>query len=254
MRRIEAKRRLPDLPHTNIDQCMGGIIEAGGALLAQASRRLEVSALNISNIATPGYKARIAYQNHAIDFGTLLREEPVAVADDWRSGNLRPTGNALDLGIAGDAFFILRGPEGTVYSRNGQFRRDVDGRLVDVNGLAVQSSGGDIVLESDSPEILADGTIIDHGEPVARLELVAAGEPSILRRQGEYFLAETGSMHPARRAVVHQGMIEASNVSMASEVLAMMQSQRAAESGQNLIRLYDDLMGRALAAFGQFGS
>ncbi len=245
---------MPDLLRTNIDQCMGGIIEAGGALLAQASRRLEVAALNISNIATPGYKARIAYQNLAVDFGTLLREEPVAVADDWRSGNLRTTGNALDLGIAGDAFFVLRGPDGTVYGRGGQFRKDAEGRLVDANGLAVQSSGGDILLESDSPEILADGTIVDHGEPVARLELVTADEPSALRRQGAYFHAEAGSMRPAHRAVVHQGMIEASNVSMASEVLAMMQSQRAAESGQNLVRLYDDLMGRALAAFGQFGS
>lgn len=233
---------------------MGGVIEAGGALLTQASRRLEISASNISNVVTPGYKARIALQSRAVSFGALLNEDVTASADDWTAGALRSTSNPLDVAITGEALFVLRGPEGNLYSRNGQFHRDGEGRLVDSNGMAVQSSVGDIMLSSDAPEILADGTVLDRGEPVARLELVTTDKFAALRRVGEYFSAGTGSMEAATGAIVHQGMVEASNVAMASEVLAMMQSQRSAESGQSLVRLYDDLMGRALTAFGQFGS
>jgi flagellar basal body rod protein FlgG len=210
--------------------------------------------MNISNIATPGYKARIAYQSRASGFGALLTDDALAVADDWRAGNTRSTSNPLDVSIAGEAFFLLSGPDGMLYSRNGQFHKDKDGRLVDGNGLAVQSSGGDILLKGDAPQILTDGTVLDRGEPVARIELFSAKEISKLTRKRAYFTAEANAMQPAQSATLHQGMVETSNVNMASEVLAMMQSQRSAESGQTLVRLYDDLMGRALTAFGQFGS
>jgi len=233
---------------------MGGVIEAGGALLSQASRRLEISASNISNIATPGYRARIAHQSGVTGFSALLDDNVTTAAVDWRPGNLSATNNPLDLSIAGDGFFMVKGVSGDLLTRNGQFRRDGEGRLVDANGLAVQSSSGDIILASDTPEILADGTILDRGEPVARLQLAKPGDLTRLERQGAYFAAPGQELVQSQSAIVHQRMIETSNVSMASEVLAMMQSQRNAESGQTLVRLYDDLMGRALTAFGQFGS
>ena len=58
-------------------------------------------------------------------------------------------------------------------------------------------------------------------------------------------------MHDAEQPVVRQGMVEASNVSMADEMLALMAALRSAESAQRVVQVYDDLMGRALTAFGQ---
>jgi flagellar basal body rod protein FlgG len=50
---------------------------------------------------------------------------------------------------------------------------------------------------------------------------------------------------------VRQGAIEASNVSTGVEMVDMMAAIRRAESGQRLVNVYDDLMGRALTLFGQ---
>jgi len=48
-----------------------------------------------------------------------------------------------------------------------------------------------------------------------------------------------------------QGKLEASNVSTAGEMVAMMAALRGAETGQRLVQLYDDLMAKALDAFGR---
>jgi flagellar basal-body rod protein FlgG len=46
-------------------------------------------------------------------------------------------------------------------------------------------------------------------------------------------------------------MIEASNVSLGDEMVAMMTALRQAESGARLAQLYDDLMGRAITTLGE---
>ena len=60
-------------------------------------------------------------------------------------------------------------------------------------------------------------------------------------------------MSPARAYVLRQAMVETSNVTMASEMVGMMAAVREAETGAKLVQVYDDLMGRALTAFGQGG-
>ena len=37
---------------------MRGILEIGGVMLSHASQRMEVAAQNVSNMATPGYRAQ----------------------------------------------------------------------------------------------------------------------------------------------------------------------------------------------------
>ena len=233
---------------------MGGIIEAGQALLSQASRRLEVSALNMANITSPGYKARVPIQGGLVNFASLLSENNQwSIADNVSPGQAKATANPFDLAIMGEGFFVLRSPTGLVYSRNGEFRRDADGRLVNSAGLPLQGSEGDIVLKSDAPEILRDGTILENGAPVARIDILMVEHGGALQRRGDNFTSDA-FMKRTDLAPVEQGMVESSNVSMAQEVTSLMQSQRSAETGQTLVRVYDDLMGRTLTAFGQSGS
>ena len=45
--------------------------------------------------------------------------------------------------------------------------------------------------------------------------------------------------------------LEASNVSLGSEMVTIMAALREAQSGQRLMNVYDDLMGHAITTFGQ---
>src|SRR6185503_5491133 len=92
---------------------------------------------------------------------------------DFTAGQLQQTGGATDLAIAGEGFFIVRSDDATLYTRQGQFRRDDTGRLVTAQGLALQSiDGGDIVVGEGAFQVATDGIVTRDGEPLARIAVV----------------------------------------------------------------------------------
>jgi flagellar basal body rod protein FlgG len=232
------------------------ITEIAGQILARAEQRAEVAAQNITNASTPGYRRRISF-SELMAAGTASAPGPErqqgAVAADFTAGQLQQTGGATDLAIAGQGFFIVRSDDATLYTRQGQFRRDDAGRLVTAQGLALQSmDGGDIVVGDAPFQVAADGTVTRGGEPLARIAVVDFDERNALvPGDGGAFAAGAAEPHPVQGAVVRQGMLEGSNVNTGDEMVAMMEAVRRAETGQRLVTTYDDLMGRALNLFGQ---
>jgi flagellar basal-body rod protein FlgG len=118
--------------------------------------------------------------------------------------------------------------------------------------MVLQATAGDFVINGSDMQVLTDGTVVDGGEPVAQLAIVNFGDPSVLDAVGSgLFTAPSGSAVEVASPEVRQGMIEASNVSTADEIISVMAALRGAESGQRVAQVYDDLMGRAEAVFGQ---
>ena len=123
--------------------------------LNASSKNLEIIGNNIANANTYGAKSSRAefsdmYANaingagsNAIGIGTNL----AAVAQQFTPGSITNTGNALDLAINGSGFFQLADPSGPIhYSRNGQFKIDRDGFIVNnqeqkLMGYAADASG-----------------------------------------------------------------------------------------------------------------
>ena len=107
--------------------------------LNTSSKSLEVIGNNVANANTYGAKSSRAEfadmyasslgggGNNGIGIGSRI----AAVAQQFTQGNITTTSNNLDLAINGRGFFALKTAQGeTVYSRNGQFKRDADGYLV----------------------------------------------------------------------------------------------------------------------------
>jgi flagellar hook protein FlgE len=107
--------------------------------LNASSKNLEVIGNNIANANTYGAKVARAefsdmYANalngagvNSIGIGTNM----TAVAQQFTQGNITTTGNAMDLAINGNGFFqVTDGANPTMYSRNGQFKVDRDGFIV----------------------------------------------------------------------------------------------------------------------------
>jgi flagellar hook protein FlgE len=112
--------------------------------LNASSKNLEVIGNNIANSNTFGAKASRAefadmYANalgggggSSIGIGVNL----AAVSQQFTQGNITTTANPMDLAINGAGFFQLTdGNSPTVYSRNGQFKVDRDGYVVNNQGF-----------------------------------------------------------------------------------------------------------------------
>ena len=146
---------------------ISGSIFTGMSGLITYSRGLDVISNNVANLNTPGFKGSdlryrdlfYKFQWVATQGAQLANEQDSAgVASGgtsirFRPGDLQETGNDTDAAIEGNGFFILRGKDGTVYTRSGQFQFDDDGILVSfdgeerVAGLGENGELTDITLE-----------------------------------------------------------------------------------------------------------
>lgn len=235
---------------------MSGLIESATAILSASERRLEVVSSNISNVSTPGYKRQISFADLLANVARdTMGATAMRVRADLSQGKVSNTGNPLDLAIGSDGFFQLRNGDDLIYSRQGQFKLAADGTVMTPQGYALQQAGGgDLVLDGASVEILADGTVLDGERPVGRIGVFSpSGGGAVQPLDGSLFRFGGTIGEEVAEPHLRQGMIEASNVSVGDEMVTMMASLRQAETGARLVQTYDDLLGRAITAFGQGG-
>lgn len=107
--------------------------------LNAASKNLEIIGNNVANASTFGAKSSRAefadvYANALNGSGTNMVGIGVnlsTVAQQFTQGNISTTDNPMDLAINGSGFFQLSdGKNPTMYARNGQFKIDRDGYIV----------------------------------------------------------------------------------------------------------------------------
>ena len=168
----------------------GMYISAEGA--AAQAQRLEVIANNLANVDTAGFKqdvptfqARFAEAiqqgqaqpgDHSInDIGGGVKI--IDVETDYSIGELKHTGNDLDLAINGKGFFHVHGDDGKQYlTRAGNFALDTQGRLVTQNGHrpVLDQGGSEIMLSRNLPWSISHGRIHLAGRHDLRARHVAA--------------------------------------------------------------------------------
>lgn len=228
-------------------------IESARVILSQSERRMEATANNVANLTTSGFKSQRLYSAMSADANGRAPNTSLQQSADLSQGRLMRTDRTLDIAISGPGMFRLSSSDGTItYSRSGQFSLSADGRVVNGVGLALQSAdGGDIVLSSSDISILADGTILEGERPVAKIGVFRASEPDAVRALGGASFAIAGGVEDVAAPELRQGMLEASNVALADEMVTMMEVMRQAEGGARLVQTYDDLIGKAVQTFGQ---
>ncbi|WP_010545502.1 flagellar hook-basal body protein [Sphingomonas elodea] len=232
---------------------MSGLVEAATAILGASEKRLEIAAHNVANISTPGFKRQIGFADLLQSSGERDPALAIGIHRNFAQGKLSETRNPFDLAISGAGFFQLRAGDRILYSRQGQFSLSAEGRLVTPQGYVLQQQGGgDLVLDRAGATITQDGTVLDDGRPIARIELFSASDANALSPVGEScFSAGAARMEPIADPVIRQGMVESSNVELGDEMVSMMTALRQSESGAKLMQTYDDLIGRVMSSLGQ---
>ncbi|MEM7646452.1 MAG: flagellar hook-basal body protein [Pseudomonadota bacterium] len=177
----------------------------------------------------------------------------------FAQGAMKLTGNPMDLGIEGDAFFEVLTPGGERLTRNGHFTLNAEGTVVNKTGYPLLLKGEPGQLESerlirvDKKEdltITVRGDVFVNGENIGALSLKTATEKDALHKQGNslYTVRENfnNQIVDATQFRVHQGAFEQSNVNVVKEMTEMINATRVFESTQKAIQTYD-LMNQKLA-------
>lgn len=203
-----------------------GIYVALAGAVAQ-QQALDTAAHNVANASTTGFRG------DALVFGEMLRQKQSAGAApgplraeayvrveqsvlDTEGGVLKQTGNALDLGLTGDGYFVVRTPHGERLTRAGNFTVDAAGRLSSFEGnLVLGKDGNPIAIPTDASSIVvtSKGAIQADGIEVGTLSLKRVQDPATLTREGATtYSSETAAPVEAADVVVTQGYLESSNV------------------------------------------
>jgi flagellar hook protein FlgE len=102
---------------------------------------------NVANMNTPGFKGKDQFFRELASGGSGDGVKVSGSSIRMQQGDIAETGNATDVAIDGNGFFILQQGSDTFYTRNGQFRLDDNGYLVDsTSGLRVAAyeAGGQL--------------------------------------------------------------------------------------------------------------
>jgi len=114
--------------------------------LNAASKDLEVTANNIANTATTGFKgSRTQFAELFNAAGPNLSSSQTGsgvrltnVAQQFTAGSVETTNNSLDFALSGDGFFTVRDGKGYSYTRAGAFQKDQNGYVMNASGQRLQ--------------------------------------------------------------------------------------------------------------------
>ena len=134
-----------------------GYYAACSGLLARV-QALDVTANNLANVSTAGYKSENEFYgaldaslsqpapsdqlNQAVNRFGILGGDYI----NMREGSLDPTGNPLDVAVEGPGLFVVQTPSGIRFTRAGNFHLNTKGQLVTSDGSPVMGLGGPIKL------------------------------------------------------------------------------------------------------------
>lgn len=254
-------------------------LHSAASALSALNTSLDVTANNLANVNTPGFKASRA------NFQDLLYVERAQPGVQNAAGDQRPIGLSVGLGVQvtgtqtlfnqgspisteretdlminGNGFFKIRVPEspgGYAYTRAGQFTRNSDGQLVlaSMNGRVLEP---EIVLPPEAVSMSIDTsgvvsyTTSESATPVELTRLTITGfiNNSGLRAIGENLYEETASSGPPIEGEpgtenfgsILQTYLEGSSVDPTRELIDLIKTQRAFEMNSNTIRTADETL------------
>lgn len=242
--------------------------------LSAAQSFLDVTGNNLANTNTTAYKASavsfqdLFYQNLGgpaplaseeaapvgVDAGAGVRLSNIAGL--FTQGAIQPTGRELDLAIAGEGFFQVEQPDGTLaYTRDGAFTRDAAGGLVTADGMLLvppvnipEDASSVLIGEDGTVSALVPGSLTPV--VIGQITLARFVNPAGLLRLGTSLFAETeasgapqaGAPGAGGLGEVRQGALEGSNVEVTTELTNLLVAQRTFSFNSEAFRIGSEIL------------
>jgi flagellar basal-body rod protein FlgG len=229
---------------------------------------------NLANANTTGYKSQRAafqdlmYQNvrqvgaqstqntqysTGLTLGTGVRI--VATEANYAQGSSTTTNNPLDLQISGRGFFQITLPDGSLaYTRDGSFTLDNQGNVVTASGYPIQPAIT-IPVGTQSVTVGNDGAVTavsasGKTTQIGQVQLADFINVQGLQNIGNNLVIEsaasgspqTGTAGANGLGTIQQGSLETSNVNTVTELVNMIECQRAYEMNSKAITTTDQML------------
>ncbi len=190
----------------------------------------------------------------------------------FTQGALKQTENPFDLAMEGKGFFTVQTPQGERFTRNGAFTLGKEGLLLTKEGYPVLGKNGPIRIKENNFVIDQKGRIFvnkampedpdrlismienewQQTEQIDSLKMVDFEQERYLRKQGSSLWVDTEDSGPAviipEESIpkIRQGFVEASNVNPVTEMVKMIEVNRAYEANQKALSNHDALTGKLI--------
>jgi flagellar basal-body rod protein FlgG len=237
--------------------------------------QMSVIANNLANTNTTGFKSdRVAFQDlmyqnvqqvgaqstqntqysTGLTVGSGVRI--AATEKNYAQGSVLQTGGNLDMSVTGLGFFQITMPDGTIsYTRDGSFSMDSQGNVVTASGYPL-SPAITIPANAQSVTVGADGTVsvttAGSSKPttVGQSQLASFINVQGLQPTGNNLLVESassgapqvGTPGTSGLGTLTSGSLETSNVNTVTELVSMIQCQRAYEMNSKAIATTAQMM------------
>lgn len=249
-----------------------GFYNLASGMLTQ-SRNLNVISNNMVNLETAGYKKdtmvsstfgeEMLYRigrHHDSEWTEMGVTSKISTADrvyvSYEQGALHTTDGLYDFGIQGRGFFCIQTDEGVRYTRNGSFAVDAQGYLtLSGVGRVMGTNNQPIRIDNENFAVDSAGTIYVNEAAGARvmgtLKLVDFADYSQLHKEDNGVFSTNQAETAPQGSTIAWKALERSNVNLIDEMTSMMTSQRALQSAAQVLKMYDQVMGKSSAEIGR---
>lgn len=234
---------------------------------------IDVTANNLANVNTTSFKKSRAefedlfyqiYQdkggpttaggNAPVGVEVGMGTRPAAVQKIFTQGDFMETKNNLDLAIEGKGFFLVDANGVDTYTRDGAFKVDSNGNVVNVRGELLQPA---ITIPTDTANITVNKqgelTCLDSGGNVlttVQIQIYNFINEAGLSSIGNNSYVATPASGDAIQGIpgdtnfgtIAQGTLEMSNVDAVEEMIAMIVGQRAYDMNSKAIQTADSML------------
>ena len=263
-----------------------GLYEAASAMLVQETN-LDVVTHNLANVDTPGYKRRVSAnadfsalmdriekvsEDGETKIATMMPADmpfkgrqligSLALAQvfsedvmDPFPGVVKTTENPLDMTIDGPGFFSVADNNGnTFYTRSGNFTLNNEGAITTPNGMTLQGDGGAITIPADarSFEVMRDGRVVADNEVVGQVTVYNFENPTYLKHEARNLLTptqESGEPEQVENVKIWSAALEMSNVEVVTEMVRMIEAQRAYEGASKALMTHDEQTQKLITSY-----
>ncbi|MDR0503903.1 MAG: flagellar hook-basal body protein, partial [Treponema sp.] len=187
----------------------------------------------------------------------------------FEQGFPKESNSDFDFALDGKGFFAVSTPRGERYTRNGSFQLGKEGFLETKEGFPVMGENGPIRVKENNFQVDKDGNIwinaaypddpmvlvgreSNEWEDIVLLDTIKIVEFELdryLEKQGSSLYRESETSGPAlimnagQRPRVLQGFTESSNVNPVTEMVQMIEVNRAYEANQKAIHIEESTLG-----------
>jgi flagellar basal-body rod protein FlgG len=238
--------------------------------------KLEVTANNIANANTTGYKREAVFERNLIDAKQNLNNVPGDVEQDdpptgtyvdFSSGSFYQTDNPLDLAIENqNGFFVLQDEAGnTFYSKAGHFKLSKDGTVQAMDGKYLMGLNGYLSVSNEfmknesgvnnsnalNLRVAENGDLFINDLHIGTIQIAGADNLQSLKKVSDSaFVAREGTLLnslPQEEVVLRLGWLENSNVDVIKEMVSMIELQRAFEAGSKVIHANNETLDKSIS-------